>query len=150
MLTLKRTDSSDADFLKLVVKLDKELWEIYGDVQAQYAPHNKLIETFPAVVAYENDFPIACGCFKKINDITVEVKRMFTLNEHRGKGIAYKILSGLEQLAKEQGFTSVILETGDKQLAAIVLYKKSGYKVTENYEPYIGMPASICMKKDVS
>jgi len=149
MISLKRTDSNDSDFLKLVVELDKELWEIYGDVQAQYAPHNKLIEIFPSVIAYEDGSPAGCGCFKKINDSTVEVKRMFTLKEYRGKGIAYKILLELEQLAKEQGFTTVILETGDKQLAAIKLYNKSSYMVTENYEPYINMPASICMKKEL-
>jgi GNAT superfamily N-acetyltransferase len=149
MLSVKRTDSSDSDFKKLVAELDKELWEIYGEVQAGYAPHNKIETIIPAVVIYDDENPVSCGCFKKFGENAVEVKRMFTLRSYRGKGIASKILTELETWAKEKNYSAIVLETGGRQKAAVHLYQKSGYKVTEKYEPYVDKEESICMRKEL-
>jgi GNAT superfamily N-acetyltransferase len=71
---------------------------------------------------------------------------MFTLPEHRGKGIGFKILGELEKWAKEEGYTRAVLETGYLQKDAIHLYQKAGYEITENYGQYIGVENSVCMK----
>ncbi|MBS1513631.1 MAG: GNAT family N-acetyltransferase [Bacteroidetes bacterium] len=147
MISIVRTDSENPDFRKLVSELDKELWATYGDVQADYAPHNVIKTTLPAVVVYENNIPVGCGCFKNFDDKSVEIKRMFTLNEHRGKGIAAKVLAGLEAWAKEKKFNYAVLETGTLQHAAIYLYRKLGYSDIEKYEPYTDKEHSICMRK---
>ena len=69
MISIVRTDSENPDFRKLVSELDKELWATYGDVQADYAPHNVIKTTLPAVVVYENNIPVGCGCFKNFDSI---------------------------------------------------------------------------------
>ena len=74
---------------------------------------------------------------------------MFVSTENRGKGIAGKILDGLEAWAKELNFQECILETGFKQPEAIALYKKSGYEVIPNYGQYAGVVNSVCMRKRI-
>ena len=149
-IILKRTDSTDADFHLLIALLDKELNERYGDLmQSTYDRHNHIIDIDTVVLAYNNDTPVGCACFKKYDNTSVEIKRMFVKATERGQGIAYKILSELELWAKENGFTYSILETGDKQHEAVALYQKLGYAITENYDPYSDLTTSICMRKEL-
>jgi GNAT superfamily N-acetyltransferase len=147
MLNLIRTNSLNADFRKLVTLLDKELWSRYEEEQATYDQYNKLHNINTVVLAYYNEQPIGCGCLKQFDDDTMEVKRMFVLPEHRGQGIAHAILRELEAWACEQSYCVVILETGVRQPEAIQLYKKSGYRVIDNYGQYVGMKSSVCMSK---
>ena len=91
--------------------------------------------------------PVGCGCFKKFNNSTVEIKRMFVPLSFRGKGISKKLLIELEQWAKEKGFSGFVLETGKKQHEAIGLYTKLGYQQIENYGQYVDMPNSVCFRK---
>ncbi len=146
-MTLKRTTSSDKDFLALVDKLNAELWLRYPDIQAEYEPLNNVDNLGTVVVAYIEGSPAGCGCFKKIAPDTIEVKRMFTDSSFRENNVAASVISELENWARELGFTYSVLEFGPRQPEAAALYKKCGYILIENYEPYIGMPNSICMKK---
>jgi len=144
---LKRTNSADSDFRFLVNQLDAELREMYADLMNTYDQHNviELIDT--VVIAYLNNQPVACGCFKPFDAGAVEIKRMFVAKDARGKGISKLILDGLENWAKELGFNYTVLETGTKNLAAMALYQKSGYVNIPNYGPYVNLPDSICFRK---
>jgi GNAT superfamily N-acetyltransferase len=147
-IELKRTNSTDPDFRSLITQLDDELNERYGELmQSTYDQHNHIIDIATVVVAYNNDIPAGCACFKKYDNASAEIKRMFVKNAERGKGIANKILSELELWAKENGFVYAILETGDKQHEAIALYQKLGYAITPNYGQYADLATSICMRK---
>jgi GNAT superfamily N-acetyltransferase len=149
MLRIHRTTSEDPEFLKLVELLNRELWIRYPAEQAQYDQHNKVDHNKTVVIAYIGNEAVGCGCIKPVDLFTVEVKRMFVLPPHRGKGIAVALLTELEIWARELSFKKAILETGVKQPEAIAVYKKTGYFLIENYEPYIGMPSSICMGKSL-
>ena len=149
MLSLKRTNSENADFKTLVASLDRDLWDRYNDLQSQYVEHNVLNFIETVVIAYQDAMPIGIACFKKIDSDTVEIKRMYVSPEGRGNGIAYAILKELEAWAKDSGFNASVLETGTLQPEAINLYKKAGYSITENYEPYVGMSESICFRKNI-
>lgn len=74
---------------------------------------------------------------------------MYTLPESRGRGIAAKVLSDLENWTKELSFERCILETGKKQPEAIALYKKNGYKLIPNYGQYAEVENSLCFKKEL-
>ena len=149
MFSLERTNSENADFKTLVASLDRDLWDRYNDLQAQYVEHNVLSFIETVVVAYQDALPVGIACFKKIDNDKVEIKRMYVSPEGRGNGIAYAILKELETWAKESGFNTSVLETGTLQPEAINLYKKAGYSITENYEPYVNMSESICFKKNL-
>jgi putative acetyltransferase len=147
MIIIKRTDSNDKDFIELVKQLDADLAIRDGDDHPFYDQFNKIDKIKHAVVAYENDIPVGCGAIKEFEPNSVEIKRMYTLPEQRGKGIASKILAELEKWAAELTFKKCILETGIKQPEAIELYKKNGYRQISNYGQYKGIENSLCFEK---
>ena len=147
MLKIIRTDSQNTDFQALVKLLDEDLAVRDGDLHGYYAQFNKIEAIKNSVVAYEHETAVGCGAFKKFDDESVEIKRMYVRPENRGRGVAAAILSELENWAKETGFKFAVLETGKKQPEAIRLYEKSGYELIPNYGQYAGMENSVCMKK---
>ena len=148
-ITLRRTNSSNPDFRLLIALLDKELASQYGDLHAVYDRYNQIIDINTVIIAYRDNMPVGCGCFKRIDEQAAEIKRMFVKPAERGRGIASAILSWLELWAWEDGFSYTILETGNKQHEAIALYQKLGYNVIPNYGQYSGMESSICMQKQL-
>lgn len=147
MITLIRTDSDNKDFKKLVKKLDSELKISDGDEHDFYDQFNKIDSIKHVVVVYRNHTPIACGAIKQFDPITMEIKRMFTLSEHRGRGIATITLKELEKWSSELSYKKCILETGLKQPEAIALYRKNGYDLIANYGQYAGVENSKCFQK---
>lgn len=147
MTTLIRTSSNNNDFKNLVALLDADLAERDGEENAFYAQFNGIVQLKNCVVLYINDTAVACGAFKFFQKDTVEVKRMYVLPEHRGKGLASQLLLALESWAKELNYTTIVLETGLRQPEAIALYKKNGYNIIPNYPPYTDMDNSVCFSK---
>ncbi len=139
-----------ADLLELVRLLDADLNSRYGIVQAQYDQFNSLASVDAAVVADLSGQPVGCGCYRRMDDTTTEIKRMFVRPENRGSGAAARLLAELESWAIEAGFTRAVLETGIKNPEAIRFYTKSGYTSIENYGQYVGMENSICMSKSLA
>lgn len=149
MFRIIRTTSENQDFVRLVKHLDADLAERDGKDHSFYAQFNKIDKIKHVVVAYENDEPVACGAIKEYAPSVMEVKRMYTSPERRGKGIASKVLSELEAWASELAYQKCILETGKKQSEAIGLYKKNGYRMIPNYGQYAGVDNSVCFEKDI-
>ena len=149
LFEVKRTDSSNKDFKTLVEMLDKELGESYLEEIDFYNQYNKIENIKNVIVIYHNENPVGCGAIKKYDPSTMEVKRMFTRSEYRGKGVASKILNALESWTSELKYENCILETGTKQYAAMALYKKKGYTMIPNYGQYEGVATSICFLKKI-
>ena len=144
---LKRTNSDNPEFRSLINLLDQDLNNRYGLLQLAYDEHNQIDFIETVVIAYCDDTAVGCGCFKKFDNESMEIKRMFVNASQRGKGIASAIIKELEHWAIALGYHNAILETGTLQHEAIRLYQRLGYVITANYEPYIDMEFSICMKK---
>lgn len=136
MIKIVRTDSDNKDFIELVKHLDADLAERDGDDHSFYAQFNKVDKIKYVVVAYENGKAIGCGAIKEYTQNIIEIKRMYTLRECRGKGIATKVLTELEIWVTELSCEKCVLETGKRQPEAIRLYKKNGYKIIPNYGQY--------------
>lgn len=150
MIKIVRTKSEHKDFQKLVALLDEDLNVRNGIIQAQYNQYNNVASLNTVAIAYFDNKPVGCGCFKEFSDISIEIKRMFVASENRGRGIAKLILNELEKWAIELGFSKAILETGLKQTEAMRLYTKLGYTTIDNYGQYIGNSFSICMSKELN
>jgi GNAT superfamily N-acetyltransferase len=148
-LKISKTTSENPDFITLITALDKSLWERYPELKTNYWGNNILELNPNVVVIYLDDKPVACGCFKKYDKNTIEIKRMFVSPEARGMGLAQNILRELEVWAHDLGYSFSVLETLYKQKEAIALYQKTGYSIVENYEPYVGLDNSICMQKQI-
>lgn len=149
MINTIRTDSDNQDFVGLVRLLDADLAERDGADHAFYGQFNKIDKIKHAVVAFANGKPVGCGAIKEFSPAAMEVKRMYTLPEYRGKGIASIVLAELEKWARELSYKKCVLETGKRQPEAIELYKKNGYAITPNYGQYIGIENSVCFEKDI-
>jgi len=151
MTTYKRTTSSDPDFQRLIIDLDKEFWVRYPDTQQDFAPFNYVDERARVIVAYDDATAIGCGCFRPMKEgDAIEIKRMYVIPFFRNRGVGKVILHTLEQWAGEQGFSISKLETGINQPEAIAAYEKSGYTLIPNFEPYVNVKESICMMKQLN
>lgn len=146
-MQILRTTSENIDFQNLVKKLDAYLAEIDGEDHAFYDRYNKIALLKNCVVIFEDEKAVACGAIKPIDENTMEVKRMFTLPEYRGKGLAVSVLKELEIWTKELGYEKTVLETGKKQIEAVALYKKCNYAIIPNYGQYAEIEDSVCFEK---
>ena len=152
-MKIRRTNSENKDFVRLIIALDAYLKITDEDEHDFYNQFNNIDVLSEVVVVYEDiktsSKPIAIGCaaMKKFDHKTVEIKRMYVSPEKRGTGIAQKIMQELEDWAKELNYEKCILETGKRQIEAVHFYHKCNYKMIENYGQYKGMQNSICFEK---
>ena len=146
-IKILRTDPGNKDFLDLTMKLDSILQESDGEEHEFFAQFNKSADLDKAVIIFINDDPAACGAIKKYSVKTAEIKRMYVRPEYRRKGIAGKILDELEKWSLELNYSECILETGRDLIAAVNLYKVSGYEMIPNYGQYAGKERSVCFRK---
>jgi len=144
-----KTTSENPDFISLIKTFDTFLWERYPELKKDYWGNNLIEFNANVFLAYLDQKAVASGCFKKYNNDTVELKRMFVSPEARGLGLAQLVIKELEAEAKNIGFKTMILETLYKQVEAIGLYQKMGFNIVDNYEPYVGLQNSICMSKSI-
>ena len=148
-IRIVKATSENLDFVNLIRALDESLWERYPELKSDYWGNNILELNPNVVILYIEDKAVGCGCFKKYDTNTIEIKRMFVSPEARGMGLAQTILQELERWAHDLGYSFSVLETLYKQKEAIALYQKTGYTIVDNYEPYVGLENSICMRKPI-
>ncbi len=147
MPEILRTNSDNPHFRELVVLLDGDLTQRYGELQKHYSQFNHIDFLDTVVLAFEAGMPAGCGCFRPFAPETIEIKRMFVKPEFRGRGISRLMLAELEKWAGELGYAKSVLETGNQQAEAIHLYHRFGYTDIPNYGNYEGTETSICMGK---
>lgn len=149
MITTVKTNSQNPDFIGLVNLLDADLAERDGEDHAFYSQFNHIDRLKHVVVVYSNDLPVACGAIKEFESNKTEIKRMYTLPEFRGQGLATFVLNALEEWAEELGYDFTVLETGKRQPEAIALYTKNSYSIIPNYGQYAGIENSVCFEKQL-
>ncbi|WP_035797449.1 GNAT family N-acetyltransferase [Butyrivibrio sp. MB2005] len=60
-----------------------------------------------------------------------ELQKIYLSDEVKGRGISYKLMSFIEDKARELGYKRMYLETHNNLPVAIHLYEKCGYKEIE-------------------
>jgi putative acetyltransferase len=78
-------------------------------------------------VARENGVAVGCGALKRHANGIGEVKRMYTRPSLQGRGVGGEILARVEDLARTEGLSQLVLETGDGYHAAWRLYERGGF-----------------------
>jgi putative acetyltransferase len=79
-----------------------------------------------------------------------EVKRMFLLPDWRGGGRAQALLTFLEAAAAARGCTTLRLETGILQHAALAFYRRAGFARRGPFGGYAPDPLSVFMEKELA
>ncbi|MFD3734656.1 GNAT family N-acetyltransferase [Streptomyces sp. NPDC058632] len=156
-MNIRRVSYDHPDAVKLNDEVQAEYHVRYGDGgdatpmdPADFQPPNGIY-----LIAYdENDTPVASGGWRVQNangegnrDGDAELKRMYVIEQMRGRGLARRILAALEEDARAAGRLRMVLETGTKQPEAIALYTSSGYGPCEKFGYYRFEADSRCYAK---
>lgn len=147
MTTIGPEDARSPDALRLVNATTTELSARYGTNASVFHPEDALPPHGEFVIARMDGVAMGCGAFRRLDDRTVEIKRMYVAPAGRRRGLARLILSELERLAAKAGYQVARLETGTLQTEAIPLYETSGYSHIPPFGPYIGKSVSVCFEK---
>ncbi|WP_431218991.1 GNAT family N-acetyltransferase [Leifsonia xyli] len=121
----------------LLAELEYEYDTRYGDFFGERASTE--LNRYPAeafapagggafVLLLRQGEPIAGGAFKRYDETTAELKRIWTSSAHRRQGLARRIVAELESEALRQGYSRVYLTTGPRQPEAKALYLAAGYR----------------------
>jgi GNAT superfamily N-acetyltransferase len=79
------------------------------------------------VVLLRDGQPVAGGAFKRFDEHTAELKRIWTAQGHRRQGLGRVVVAELEAEAGRRGYRRVYLTTGPRQPEAKNLYLATGY-----------------------
>ena len=99
------------------------------------------------LVVWLRGAPAGCGAVRMLSPDVAELKRMYVVPDSRGQGLSRVILRELEARAVALGALRVVLETGDKALAALALYESAAYARIPCFGAYAASPTSICFEK---
>jgi GNAT superfamily N-acetyltransferase len=147
-MKIEQVPWTDPDATELRARQQAEIAIRYGtpDSEPGVAPSAADIAAF--FVAHEDDgTAVGCGGLRQLGEGVGEVKRMYVDPAWRGSGVALRILRALEDWAREQGWTSLRLETGDAQPDAIRFYTRSGYEQIPNFGAYADSERSLCFER---
>jgi putative acetyltransferase len=128
------------DVRALVTALNEFTFEL---TPAEYRHHMTVEQmaqpdTTLFVARDESGAALGMGALRRHANGVGEVKRMFVRPEARGKRIGEAILAHIEKLAREEGFTRLVLETGTNFDAARRVYERGAFKTCDavlNYPP---------------
>lgn len=93
--------------------------------------------------------PVTGGAFRRFDDSTAELKRIWTDSQHRRRGHARALVTRLEGEIAARGYTRVYLTTGDRQPEAEALYLSMGYTRLAEPLPAEGEVYPIAFAKSV-
>ncbi len=84
------------------------------------------------LVATVGGVEVGCGGVRRLSGSTGEVKRLFVREAARGAGAGARLLSGLEDLARDLSFEELRLDTMGPP-AALGLFRASGWEEVADY-----------------
>lgn len=93
---------------------------------------------------------VAMGALRRHPGGIGEVKRMYTMPGHQGRGIGGRILAEIEALARREGLTALVLETGNNFDAALHVYRRDGFRECGPVLDYPPTPYTAFFEKPLS
>ena len=116
-------------------------------IDAIFQPHVRFF------LARRHGAAVGCGGVALFPDFA-EVKRMFVRGTARGQGVADALLARIEDEVRGAGLSMLRLETGTRQIAAMRLYIRTGFRECPAFGDYALKPpqsvaASVFFEKRV-
>jgi putative acetyltransferase len=139
---------ASADASALIAELDAHLEPLYARESRHGFSVEKLIADGVAFFVARDDGQAAgCGGIKLFANEYGELKRMYVRPAFRGRGLGKLMLEHLANVALSNGISSLRLETGIHQHAAIKLYEQAGFQRIPPFGDYTDDPVSLCYEK---
>ncbi|TFV85723.1 GNAT family N-acetyltransferase [Blastococcus sp. CT_GayMR16] len=130
----------DADVQRLAAEQQAEVRARY-DGKGEPGTPPSAADISVVLVARDGDgTALGCGALRQLGDGVAEVKRMYVAPPARGRGVGTAVLAGLEDAARDRGWTTLRLETGPRQPEAVALYSRAGYSPIDAFGAYVGAP----------
>ena len=138
-IAIERVSGATEDARTLIGELDAVLGAVYEPEQR----HGLSVEQVfrPNVrffVARIGGAAVGCGAIALFDEYA-EVKRMYTREAARGRGVGKALLARLEQEARAAAKPLLRLETGTLQAAAIGLYEGCGFRACGPFGGYAAL-----------
>ena len=139
-ITIERLSRPTPDARALIAELDEVLGALYEPEQRHGLSIEQVFQ--PNVrffVAHIGDAAVGCGAVALFDDYA-EVKRMYTREAARGRGVGKALLTQIERAARDAGKPMLRLETGTLQAAGIGLYERCGFRTRGPFGYYAQLP----------
>ncbi|WP_213813648.1 GNAT family N-acetyltransferase [Glaciihabitans sp. dw_435] len=156
MITIERVGWDDVRAPALRQAMDAEMGILYGPTMVGQTPEElaevmavlalRPEDVVATVLALDGDVAVGHAALRWFGD-SLEVKKVVVDPRYRGQGISKKVMLELEDIAREMGVTSIVLQTGDLQVEAIGLYERLGYTRIPVYGAYGLITAAVCFEK---
>ena len=152
VVTIAAADPDSPDARALIVELGAELTRVTGHFTAwSYAPADAHAPRSAFVIARDADGrAVGCGAIRPIDQHAANIAELKRMYARAGThGVGHAILTHLEGVAGEFGYTHIWLETGVENERAIRFYERHGYGRIPNFGPYIDQPEATCLGKEL-
>ncbi|MBA2399811.1 MAG: GNAT family N-acetyltransferase [Bradyrhizobium sp.] len=147
--------ASDGVRIELALTATDEVRSLVGELEtvlaAEYPPEQRHGFSIDAIfrshvrffLARRHGVSVGCGGVALFPDFA-EVKRMYVRDTARGQGVADAILARIEDEVRGAGLSVLRLETGTRQIAAMRLYARTGFRECPAFGDYaLKAPQSI-------
>ena len=138
-ITVRPAEPKDLDtllrFEQGVIEAERPFDVTLGDDIRYYDMEAMMKTPNVTLVVAELDGEVIASGYARIEEAKPYLKHdrhsymgfMYTVSEHRGKGVNWKIIEALEQWSQSQGVDEMRLEVYIDNLAAIKAYEKVGF-----------------------
>jgi GNAT superfamily N-acetyltransferase len=138
----------DRDAQLLVDEVQAEYVERYGAPDEAPLDESELDPPGGAFfLGFAGDVPVAMGGWKSRSGVhpwgltrVAEIKRMYVAPAARRRGYARRVLTHVEETARQAGVQALVLETGTGQPEAIAMYASDGYELIQDFGFYAWSP----------
>ncbi len=116
------------DVRALIGELNETLFALTPPEHCHHLTVEQMADADTTVfIAREDGVAVACGALKRHGGGIGEVKRMYTRPAIQGRGLGGRIVAEIESLARREGLSCLVLETGDRHHAAYRVYERAGF-----------------------
>ena len=147
-MEIRFVTAESQDFRRLAAELDAYYFTLVGEIQHRYAEPNRPENMNGLAVVYAQENPIAIGAWKRVDDKTAEIKRIYVCPAYRRQGVASALIPALEDHAAAAGYGQYILETARNTDASHQLYLSLGYQIIDYYGSPAGAENCLCFYKE--
>jgi GNAT superfamily N-acetyltransferase len=135
-IELREVRPGDSDVMRLVEELRDEV-ESRGAHNGEPRPTMSLAEAVQrdcdTLLAYVDPEPAGTGALRELEPGIAEIKRMYVVPAYRGTGVGGRLLDELERRARGRGFRAIRLDTHDRLVEAVGMYRRAGYREIPDY-----------------
>lgn len=81
---------------------------------------------------------VGCGGLRRLDQENGELVRLWLEKEKRKTGLGRKVFENLLRVAEEKGYSKVFLDTSNRCVDAVNLFRRNGFVYCEKYKESIG------------